>query len=85
MNPASLTALRDAFQRCRGMNASLKERLDSYSLAVRQIIPPYADAVEILIRRLKDSGAVRLRPVSVMLCRHLSYQARTGVWLVSNS
>jgi peroxiredoxin len=57
MNPASLTALRDAFQHCRDMNASLKERLDTYSLAVRQIIPPYADAVEILIRRLKDSGA----------------------------
>ena len=46
MNSASLTALRDAFQHCRDMNASLKERLDSYSLAVRQIIPPYADAVE---------------------------------------
>ena len=57
MNPASLTALRDAFQRCRDMNASLKERLDNYSLAVRQIIPPYADAVEILIRRLMGSGA----------------------------
>ena len=57
MNSASLTALRDAFQRSREMNASLKERLDTYSLAVRQIIPPYADAVEILIRRLKDSGA----------------------------
>ena len=57
MNSASLTALRDAFQHCRDMNASLKERLDSYSLAVRQIIPPYADAVEILIRRLMDSGA----------------------------
>src|SRR3974390_317725 len=57
MNPTSLTTLRDAFQRCRDMNASLKERLDTYSRAVHQIIPPYADAVEILIRRLKDSGA----------------------------
>jgi peroxiredoxin len=57
MNPASLTALRDVFQHCRDMNASLKERLDTYSRAVRQMIPPYADAVEILIRRLKDSGA----------------------------
>src|SRR6516162_249099 len=28
MNSASLTALRDAFQHCREMNASLKERLD---------------------------------------------------------
>ena len=57
MNPASLTALCDSFQRCRDMNASLQERLDSYSLAVRQIIPPYADAVDVLMRRLMDSGA----------------------------
>src|SRR3974390_121802 len=57
MNSASLTALPDAVQQCRDMKASLKERLDRYSRAVREIIPPYADAVEILIRRLKDSGA----------------------------
>ncbi len=57
MNTASLTALRDVFYRCRDMNASLQERLDTYSRAVRQIIPPYADAVDVLIRRLKDSGA----------------------------
>src|SRR3974377_2068837 len=57
MTSASLTSPRDVFQHCRDMNASLKERLDNYSLAVRQIIPPYADAVEILIRRLMDSGA----------------------------
>ena len=57
MNSASLTTLRDAFQYCRDMNASLQERLDTYSRAVHQIIPPYADAVEVLIRRLTDSGA----------------------------
>ena len=57
MNPASLIALCDAFQHSRDMNASLKEKLDTYSRAVRQIIPSYADAVEVLIRRLMDSGA----------------------------
>ncbi len=57
MNSASLTALRDIFLQCRVMDASLKERLDTYSHAVREIIPSYADAVEVLIRRLKDSGA----------------------------
>jgi peroxiredoxin len=62
MTSASLTALRDAFQHCRDMNASLKERLDAYSLAVRQIIPPYADAVDVLIRRLMDSGAGTAAP-----------------------
>jgi peroxiredoxin len=57
MTSASLTALRDVFLQCRDMDASLKERLDKYSHAVREIIPSYADAVEVLIRRLVDSGA----------------------------
>jgi peroxiredoxin len=39
------------------MDASLQERLDIYSHAVRQIIPSYANAVEGLINRLTDSGA----------------------------
>jgi peroxiredoxin len=57
MTPASLNALRDVFLQCRDMDASLKERLDKYSLAVREIIPSYADAVQGLICRLVDSGA----------------------------
>jgi peroxiredoxin len=57
MTSASLTALRDVFLQCRDMDASLKERLDKYSHAVREIIPSYADAVEGLVRRLRDSGA----------------------------
>ena len=57
MTSASLTALRDVFLRCRDMDASLQERLDTYSHAVREIIPSYADAVEVLIHRLRDNGA----------------------------
>ena len=57
MTSASPTTLRDVFLQCRDMDASLEERLDTYSHAVRQINPPYAGAVEILIRRLMDSGA----------------------------
>jgi peroxiredoxin len=57
MTSASLTALRDVFLECRDIDASLKERLDKYSLAVREIIPSYADAVEVLIHRLVGSGA----------------------------
>ena len=57
MNPASVTALREVFLQCRDMDASLQERLDIYSHAVRQIIPSYAKAVEGLVHRLIDSGA----------------------------
>jgi len=57
MTSAALTALREVFLQCRDMDASLQERLDTYSHAVRQIIPSYANAVEGLINRLIDSGA----------------------------
>jgi peroxiredoxin len=57
MTSAPLTALREVFLQCRDMDASLQERLDIYSHAVRQIIPSYANAVEGLINRLIDSGA----------------------------
>ena len=40
MTSTSLIALRDVFLQCRDMDASLKERLDKYSHAVREIIPP---------------------------------------------
>jgi peroxiredoxin len=57
MTSAPLTALREVFLQCRDMDASLQERLDIYSHAVRQIIPSYANAVEGLINRLIDTGA----------------------------
>jgi peroxiredoxin len=46
-----------AFIRCRDMDASLAQRLDAFSTAVRQRIPMYADAVDRLVQRLAGSGA----------------------------
>jgi len=44
------------------MDASLSDRLDAYSSAVRKLIPSYADAVDRLVARLATSGAGAVGP-----------------------
>ena len=55
-------ALEEAFQRCRDMDASLSERLDSLARAVRKLSPPFADAVDRLVSRLQKSGVGETAP-----------------------
>jgi peroxiredoxin len=62
MTSAPLSALNDAFVRCRDMDASLDVRLEAYSSAVRKHLPAYADAVDRLIERLSRSGAGMTAP-----------------------
>lgn len=57
MTAAPLSILRGIFDRCRDMDASLEERLNAYSNAVRETIPAYANAVDQLVSRLSDNGA----------------------------
>lgn len=54
--------LTEAFERCRDMDGSLPERLAHYSDAVRQLLPPYAAAVDRLVVRLRASGAGERAP-----------------------
>jgi peroxiredoxin len=55
-------ALEESFQRCRDMDASLSDRLDSLANAVRTLSPPFADAVDRLVTRLQQSGAGEAAP-----------------------
>src|SRR6266511_493927 len=55
-------AFEEAFQRCRDMDASLSDRLDSLANALRTLSPPFADAVDRLVRRLQQSGAGETAP-----------------------
>jgi len=55
-------ALEEAFQRCRDMDASLSERLDSLAQAVRKLSPPFADAVDRLVTRVQKSGVGETAP-----------------------
>jgi peroxiredoxin len=55
-------ALEEAFRRCRDMDASLDERLESFAKAVRTLSPAFADAVDRLVARLQKSGAGKNAP-----------------------
>lgn len=55
-------ALEESFRRCRDMDASLNERLQSFAGDVRTMSPPFAAAVDRLVARLQDSGAGSTAP-----------------------
>jgi len=57
MTSSPLNELREAFAQCRDLDASLDERLNAYSQAVRNFIPTYASSVDDLVRRLTQSDA----------------------------
>ncbi|MGX1104297.1 MULTISPECIES: peroxiredoxin-like family protein [Bradyrhizobium] len=56
LSPASAERLRQAFLHCRDMEGSLRERLEAYAAAGRDIFPAYSDAVDRLVERLKQNG-----------------------------
>ena len=62
MTQPLIAALEDAFQRSRHMDASLDERLNVIADAVRDLSAPFAEAVDRLVDRLKQSGAGAAAP-----------------------
>jgi peroxiredoxin len=59
---AAVTAVRTLFEECRDMDASLNERLAAFSNGARKLNGPFAEAVDRLIVRLKQSGAGEAAP-----------------------
>jgi len=55
MSTPLVEALEEAFERCRDMDASLAERLETLAGAVRTLSPPFAEAVERLVGRLQQT------------------------------
>jgi peroxiredoxin len=54
--------LDEAFERCRDMDASLSERLQALAQTVGQLSPPFAETVDRLILRLRQSDAGATAP-----------------------
>ena len=54
--------LEETFQQCRDMDASLNERLQTFAGRVRDLSPPFADAVDRLVARLQQVGAGKSAP-----------------------
>ena len=49
--------LDEVFEQCRGMDASLNERLNAFADGVRKIDASFAEAVDRLVARLEEKGA----------------------------
>jgi peroxiredoxin len=56
------SSLEDLFEQCCDMDASLAERLATFAEAVRTQRPAFSEAVERLVRRLRESGAGEAAP-----------------------
>ena len=56
LSPANAERLKQAFLRCRDMDGSLREQLEAYAAAGREIFPAYGDAVDRLVLRLNANG-----------------------------
>jgi peroxiredoxin len=61
MSPA-FNSIEEAFLYCRDMDASLHERLDTFSGATRYLIPGYQEAVDRMVGRLKQFDAGQSAP-----------------------
>src|SRR5205823_729720 len=65
MTPVSaVKTIDEALVLCRDMDASVNERLACYAEAVRRFSPPFAEAVDRLVTRLKNAGAGEAAPRS---------------------
>ena len=56
LTPASAERLKQAFLQCRDMEGSLRDQLEAYAAAGRQIFPAYGEAVDRLVARLHENG-----------------------------
>ncbi|WKA25906.1 peroxiredoxin-like family protein [Bradyrhizobium roseum] len=56
LTPANAERLRNAFLQCRDMEGSLREQLEAYAAAGREIFPAYGEAVDRLVERLLANG-----------------------------
>ena len=53
MNNPVFATLKEAFLYCRDMDASLQERLETFSEATRYLIPGYQEAVDRMVDRTR--------------------------------
>lgn len=56
LSPADAERLKIAFQRCRDMEGTLNEQLQTYAAAGREIFPAYGEAVDRLVARVNENG-----------------------------
>src|SRR4051812_45348915 len=56
LSPANAERLKLAFQACRDMEGTLRQQLEAYAAAGREIFPAYGEAVDRIVVRLNENG-----------------------------
>ena len=56
LSPANAERLRNAFQQCRDMEGTLRDQLEAYAAAGREIFPAYGEAIDRLVARVSENG-----------------------------
>src|SRR5256712_454222 len=56
LSSANAERLKQAFQQCRDMEGTLREQLEAYAAAGREIFPAYGEAVDRLVARVNENG-----------------------------
>ena len=56
LTPANAERLRSAFLQCRDMEGTLRDQLEAYAAAGREIFPAYGHAVDRLVARIQENG-----------------------------
>ncbi len=62
LSPADAERLRQAFLQCREIQGTLRQQLEAYAAAGREIFPAYASAVDRLVARLGENGGGETAP-----------------------
>ncbi len=62
LSPANAERLKLAFQACRDMEGTLRQQLEAYAAAGREIFPAYGEAVDRLVTRIHDNGGGESAP-----------------------
>src|SRR5205809_7133094 len=56
ISQAAAERLQQAFEQCRDMDGTLKERLTAYASVSREVLPAYGEAVDRLVARIHENG-----------------------------
>jgi len=82
LSSANAERLKLAFQQCRDMEGTLREQLEAYAAAGREIFPAYGEAVDRLVVRLNENGGGENAPRPGEVMPPFLLPDETG-WLVS--
>lgn len=67
LSPADAERLTLAFQKCRDMPGTLREQLDAYAAAGREIFPAYAEATKMAAQKMRRVLGTHYRPSSCLM------------------